>query len=40
MSRGASVGNGPDITARAQQDQGWDIAKVSHWDFTEGRMPA
>jgi hypothetical protein len=37
---GNSAYNGHDVTAKAQLNSGWDIKKVSHWDFTEGRLPA
>lgn len=33
---GASTCNGPWTAAELQ---GWDIRPVTHWDFTEGRLP-
>jgi hypothetical protein len=38
-SHGNSFANGPAVIGKSQRDQGWDIKPVSHWDFTEGRLP-
>jgi hypothetical protein len=31
---------GPGQMNKPQRDSGWDIVKVSSFDFTEGRRPA
>lgn len=39
FSHGESIGSGPRTPYWAAFRQGWNIRPVTHYDFTNGRLP-